>query len=225
MKASEIVYRYFILFLGIFCISFGVALFTKSGLGTSAISALPYTLSLVISQFSYGTWVAAFNIFLVVLQAALTIHEISVREIVQEVIFALAFGSIVDFSMFLLGAFNPEMYAVRLVGVLLSSAIIAFGAYLTLISRVGVMAGDGFTNALVKRTGKSFALMRVISDTTMAILALVLCLIFVQGELSVREGTVIAALLTGTIVGFYSKYFGAFERFILPTPKPEQAAK
>ncbi|ANE23164.1 hypothetical protein AAY81_08655 [Denitrobacterium detoxificans] len=225
MKASEIVYRYFILFLGIFCISFGVALFTKSGLGTSAISALPYTLSLVISQFSYGTWVAAFNIFLVVLQAALTIHEISVREIVQEVIFALAFGSVVDFSMFLLGAFNPEMYAVRLLGVLLSSAIIAFGAYLTLISRVGVMAGDGFTNALVKRTGKSFALMRVISDTTMAILALVLCLLLVQGELSVREGTVIAALLTGTIVGFYSKYFGAFERFILPKPKTEQAAK
>jgi uncharacterized membrane protein YczE len=117
------------------------------------------------------------------------------------------------------------MYAVRLVGVLLSSAIIAFGAYLTLISRVGVMAGDGFTNALVKRTGKSFALMRVISDTTMAILALVLCLIFVQGELTVREGTVIAALLTGTIVGFYSKYFGAFERFILPKPKTEQAAE
>ena len=225
MKASEIVYRYFILFLGIFCISFGVALFTKSGLGTSAISALPYTLSLIASQLSYGAWVAVFNIFLVVLQAILTIHEISVREIVQEVIFALTFGSVVDFSMFLLGAFNPEMYAVRLVGVLLSSAIIAFGAYLTLISRVGVMAGDGFTNALVKRTGKSFALMRVISDTTMAILALVLCLIFVQGELSVREGTVIAALLTGTIVGFYSKYFGAFERFILPKPKTEQAAE
>ena len=85
------------------------------------------------------------------------------REVVQQFIFALIFGSVVDLTMFLLFFLNPEAYWQRLVTVGASCFVMAFGVYLTLICRVGVMAGDGFARALAGKIGKSFATTRIIS--------------------------------------------------------------
>ena len=65
MNRMEVLRRYIVLFAGIFFIALGVSMFTKSGLGTSAISVIPLTLSLKFTVISYGAWVAFFNIFLV----------------------------------------------------------------------------------------------------------------------------------------------------------------
>ena len=68
MSLGQRAKRYVVMFAGIYCISLGVALLTKSNLGTSAISVIPYTLSIPLAQLSYGTWVALFNAALVVAQ-------------------------------------------------------------------------------------------------------------------------------------------------------------
>ena len=71
MSKTETVRRLVVMFLGFFCISMGVALLTKSDTGTSAISVIPYTVSLLLPQLSYGTYVGLFNALLVVLQIVL----------------------------------------------------------------------------------------------------------------------------------------------------------
>lgn len=68
MSLGQRIKRYIVMFAGIYGISLGVALLTKSNLGTSAISVIPYTLSVPLTQLSYGTWVALFNAALVVAQ-------------------------------------------------------------------------------------------------------------------------------------------------------------
>ena len=56
---------------GLILISFGVALTTKAGLGTSPISAIPYSLSLIIPGLSMGTWLILFSIALVLIEIIL----------------------------------------------------------------------------------------------------------------------------------------------------------
>ena len=157
MNRLETLRRYLVLFAGIFFIALGVSMFTKSGLGTSAISVIPLTLSLEFTQLSYGTWVALFNIFLVGLEWVMLRSAMPKREIVQQLFFALVFGSVVDLTMYLLWFLNPTAYWQRLAVVGASCFVMAFGVYLTLISRVGVMAGDGFARTLAGKIGKSFA--------------------------------------------------------------------
>ncbi len=216
MAGGEIFLRYVVCLFGIFCISFGVALFTKSSTGTSAISVIPYTLSLVLTQLSYGTWVALFNGLLTISQVIILRGKCDWFDIVQQFVFCAVFGSIVDLSMWLLTYFNPSVYWQCLLTMLISAPVLAMGAYLTLISHVGVMAGDGFARELSKATGKEFAFVRVISDSTMAVTAVILCLAFWGTLVTVREGTVYAALTTGAFVGLYSKHLKAFEYAILP---------
>ncbi|MGI6535708.1 MAG: DUF6198 family protein [Eggerthellaceae bacterium] len=226
MPWGERIKRYLICFLGIFCISFGVALFTKSGTGTSAISVIPYTLSLVLTQLTYGTWVALFNMALALAQAVMLRGKTDWFDIVQQLIFATVFGSIVDLSMWILTNYNPDVYWQCFLTMLVSVPILALGAYLTLISRVGVMAGDGFARTISQVTGKEFAVIRVISDSTMAVIAIIMCLAFWGQLITVREGTICAALFTGTVVGWYSKHLKGFEYALLPNNRAQdQAAK
>ena len=49
----DIVFRYFLFLLGIFTISLGIAFSTGSGLGTTPLASLPYTLSLVYDASEY----------------------------------------------------------------------------------------------------------------------------------------------------------------------------
>lgn len=225
MNRLETIRRYIVLFTGILFIALGVSMFTKSGLGTSAISVIPLTFSLQFTQLSYGTWVALFNILLLALEWAMLRAEMPIREVVQQLFFALVFGSVVDLTMFLLFFLNPDAYWQRLLVVLASCFVMAFGVYLTLICRVGVMAGDGFARALAGKIGLSFAKTRVISDTTMLLIAVALCMAWFGELLSVREGTVIVALCCGAIVGFYTKHFKALEYCLLPFNATVDAAQ
>lgn len=221
----ETVRRYLILFAGIFFIALGVSMFTKSNLGTSAISVIPLTLSMKFTLLSYGTWVALFNIALVGAQRVMLGSDMPMREIVQQLLFAMVFGSIIDFTMFLLTYFNPQAYWQCLLTVVVSCFVLAFGVYLTLISRVGVMAGDGFARAISTVSGKSFAFVRVCSDSIMVLIAVVLCLVWFGALLAVREGTVIAALVCGAIVGFYTKHLKRVEYALLPFNATVDAAQ
>lgn len=224
MGAGERIWRYVVMFAGIFFISVGVALLTKSDLGTSAISVIPYTASLVLPQLSYGTYVALFNGLLVVLEALLLRRDCDWFDIVQQMVLCLFFGSFVDLAMWLLSFYHPQVYALRFATLLVGVVALAFGAYLTLISRVGVMAGDGFTRALSKVSGREFGIMRVCSDSSMMIIAVVLNLALFGGLVSVREGTVVSALCTGFVVGFFNHHLGALERVLLPKNAEDDAA-
>ncbi|VEH02079.1 cytidylate kinase [Slackia heliotrinireducens] len=216
MGWAERIRRYAVLLFGIFAISFGVALITKSAIGNSAISAIPYTMSFLVPQLTYGMHVALFNALLVLLQIILLRRDCQVFDICQQVVFAAVFGSVVDFSMWLLTWYDPQSYPLCACTMLLGVVCLAFGAYLEVIGRVGMMAGDGLARALVKVTGKEFGTMRVAADSTMVLIAVVMNLLYFRSLVTVREGTIVAALLTGLVVTFFSRHLTAFEYAVLP---------
>ncbi len=115
MERKELVKRYCIFFLGLILNSFGVAFVTNANLGTSPIASIPYSLSMIITSLSLGTWVIIFNIGLIVVQTAIQRKEADKFQIFLEVIIAFFFGYGIDLSMLCLQAFNPTSYLFKLI--------------------------------------------------------------------------------------------------------------
>ena len=197
--------QYFFCAAGLILISFGVALTTKAGLGTSPISAIPYSLSLIIPGLSMGTWLILFSIALVLIEIILLKGKMPARSWISQLLISFPVGWLIDAAMWLLTPFNPEVYLVKVLTVILGCVIIALGAYLCVSASLLVLPGDGFVQVLAQVTGKSFGGVRVISDTTQILIAAVLCLIFLHALVGVREGTIIAAILVGSIVKIFAR--------------------
>lgn len=190
---------------GLILISFGVALTTKAGLGTSPISSIPYTLSLILPGLSMGTWLILFSIALVLIEIILLKGKMPAKSWISQLLISFPVGWLIDAAMWLLTPFNPEVYLVKVLTVILGCVIIALGAYLCVSASLLVLPGDGFVQVLAQVTGKSFGGVRVISDTTQILIAAVLCLIFLHALVGVREGTIIAAILVGSIVKIFAR--------------------
>ena len=190
---------------GLILISFGVALTTKAGLGTSPISSIPYTLSLILPGLSMGTWLILFSIVLVLIEIILLKGKMPAKSWISQLLISFPVGWLIDAAMWLLTPFNPELYLVKVLTVILGCVIIALGAYLCVSASLLVLPGDGFVQVLAQVTGKSFGGVRVISDTTQILIAAVLCLIFLHALVGVREGTIIAAILVGSIVKIFAR--------------------
>lgn len=190
---------------GLILISFGVALTTKAGLGTSPISSIPYTLSLILPGLSMGTWLILFSIALVLIEIILLKGKMPAKRWISQLLISFPVGWLIDAAMWLLTPFNLEVYLVKVLTVILGCVIIALGAYLCVSASLLVLPGDGFVQVLAQVTGKSFGGVRVISDTTQILIAAVLCLIFLHALVGVREGTIIAAILVGSIVKIFAR--------------------
>ena len=197
--------QYFFCAAGLILISFGVALTTKAGLGTSPISAIPYSLSLIIPGLSMGTWLILFSIALVLIEIILLKGKMPAKSWISQLLISFPVGWLIDAAMWLLTPFNLEVYLVKVLTVILGCVIIALGAYLCVSASLLVLPGDGFVQVLAQVTGKSFGGVRVISDTTQILIAAVLCLIFLHALVGVREGTIIAAILVGSIVKIFAR--------------------
>lgn len=208
--------RYCIFFFGLLFNAFGVGVVTKGALGTSPIASIPYSLSLILPHLSLGNWTILFSLLLIVIQIILLKKEMKKVEILLQVVISFVFGYFIDFSMLLLTNYVPSLYGIKLLSLLLGCCIIAFGAYLEVIADVVMLPGDAFVRAITAVTQKEYGTIRVISDMSMTILAGILCLVFLHKLLGVREGTILAALITGNLVKLFTKTLKPLTRRLLP---------
>lgn len=199
--------RYLLFLLGLTVTSFGIAFVTKMQLGTSPISAIPYSLSLIIPAVSMGSWTIVFSALLVLLQLIILKKKANIFELVLQLFISFPFGYLIDASMWLLKSFNPQIYAVKIICLLIGCAVVAFGVYVQVLADVVMLPGDAFVRAIAKVTNKEFGSVRVVSDIIMVSVAALLCVIFLHNLSGAREGTIIAALLTGNIVKLYKRLF------------------
>lgn len=216
MKQKSMLKRYIIFFFGLMLNSFGVALVTKGSLGTSPIAAIPYSLSLIIPRLSLGNWTILFSFGLILIQIILLRKNANKLEIFLQIIISFVFGYFIDFSMWCLGGFAPSAYLLKLVSLVSGCCVIAFGAYLEVIADVVMLPGDAFVRAIAKVANKEYGSIRVISDISMTVIAGILCLIFLHKLEGVREGTIIAALITGNIVKIFTKKLKRLTYLLLP---------
>ena len=207
--------RYAIFLTGLFICSFGVAFTTKAGLGTSPVSAIPYTLAIILPKLSFGNWLIIFGFFQILVQIILLRKKCVVSELVIQGILAFAFGYLTDFSMFLLSGLNPELYIMKIIFLLLGCFILDFGVYLELLGDVGMLSNDAFIKAIAFVTKKEYGNVKIVVDVAMVALSVLTGLICTHQIVGVREGSVIAAFIVGFIIKFYKKVFKMVEKRIL----------
>lgn len=225
MSYRELSKRYLLFFFGLIFNAFGVAFVTKAALGTSPIAAIPYSASLIWTVLTMGQWTALYNLLLVASQLVIAKKVNKVELLIQAVI-ACLFGHFIDVSMYILTAFHPDLYLLKIISLLIGCTIIAFGAYLEIVADVAMLPADAFVTAIARRLGKEYGIIRVCSDVTMSVVAAAICWIFLHSFAGVREGTIISALITGNIVKVMAAKLVRLTHFLVPdsrvSAKPDQ---
>lgn len=222
MSIQELVRRYLVFFCGLAVVSLGIAFVTKGSLGTSPISAIPYTLSLIVPALSLGNWTIVFSALLVVAQLAILRRQAKLPELGLQLVLSVAFGYTIDAAMWLLelAGVAPATYPMQVLCLLVGCAILAFGAYLQVIAGVVMLPGDAFVRAVSQVSGREFGAVRVMSDCCMTAVAAALCLAFLGRLSGVREGTVVAALLVGNLVRVITRALRPLTYAVLPENRP-----
>ena len=190
--------RYFYFFLGIIINSFGIAFITKSNLGTSQISSIPYIFSLEYTDFSFGLTTFIFNIIFILIEIALLRRDFEPIQFLQ-IVANIIFSFFIDVSMNLLSAFEPETLIVKLISLFIGCFILAIGISIEVAPNVIVVPGEGVVRALalviaLKKPQIKFGTVKIYFDITLIVIG-------------IGIGTIISALFVGKCINIVNKYF------------------
>ena len=205
MKRKELVKRYSLFIISLWFSALGVAITKCGSLGVSCISSVPNVLSLRFTALTIGGWTFVWNTLLVICQIGLLRKNFQKIQLLQ-IPLSFLFGWFTDLAMLLAVRIPVNSYPMQLFMVVLGVVILAFGITLGVIANVVLNAGEGIVKALADVSGKEFGFVKVRFDVVCVILSLVISLVTFGGKIiGVREGTLIAAFLNGTMVKWYSR--------------------
>ena len=94
--------KYILFLIGLFIASMGVAFSTKAGLGTSPVSSIPYSISLVSDLLSFGGWLNCLSVIQITVQVILLRKQCKPLEILIQTILAFVYGYLTNFSCYLI---------------------------------------------------------------------------------------------------------------------------
>ena len=205
MKSKELAKRYGLFIISLWFSALGVAITKCGSLGVSCISSVPNVLSLRFTALTIGGWTFLWNTLLVLCQIALLGKRFQKIQLLQ-IPLSFLFGWFTDVAMLLAVKIPVNSYAMQLVMVVAGVAVLAFGITLGVIANVVLNAGEGIVKALADVSGKEFGFVKMRFDAVCVILSLAISLVTFGGKIiGVREGTLIAAFLNGTMVKWYSR--------------------
>lgn len=210
---TELIKRYIFLLAGLFASGLGVSFITKTGLGTSPITSIPYTLSLGFTP-TVGMFTLVFNIFLIILQVILLRRNFQLQNLLQLPIIAL-FSFFIDLTMSLLGFMQPETYAMKVVSLIVGCLILGFGVFMEMVANVAMLPGEATVRAVSDVFSTDFGKTKIAFDSSMTVIAAILSFIMFRHLDGVREGTIVAAILVGFIARLFKKYIGGIEKIFI----------
>ena len=198
MSSAGLAKRCLVLLLGLFFMGLGISLVTRSTLGTSPISSVPYVLSLALPV-TFGEFTFAITLLFFIAEVAI-IGRTFPRLQYFQIIVALFLGTFVDAGMFLSAGVNPGIYPEQIAVVLLGSVVLALGIFLQVTANVILNPGEGLVRVIAEKTHKRFGIVKVMFDSTLVLSAAVISLVAFGSIRGLREGTVISAILVGYII-------------------------
>lgn len=194
-------------FIGLFVMTIGIALSVKSNLGVSPVSSIPYTMTCVWG-IEMGKATILFHIILVLIQILLLLKKFKPVQLLQVVI-GVVFGYFTTFCNYMVSFLpTPENLGIRIIMVLASTVFVAFGIFLYLPADLIPLAGEGCMQAVSSVTHIEFSKVKIGFDCTMVLVSAITCLTVLHNLGSVGAGTIIAAILVGTLVGIINRAFG-----------------
>ncbi len=208
MSAKEYGKRFIYFFIGLFIIALGIALSTKSNLGVSTISSVPYVLSQIFTQLTLGQFTIIVQLIFLFIQFLILRKNFRLFDLLQ-IVSTVIFGYFVDFWVAVIRNIDPPNYAVQWVLCVISMFTITFGLNIEVRASVTMVASDGLLDTIAKVYYIEFSKVKIAFDCIQVAIAVSISLIFTHSIIGVREGTLAAAIFIGLIVKLYDRYLGS----------------
>ncbi|GAF63361.1 hypothetical protein BTS2_0252 [Bacillus sp. TS-2] len=205
MNSLPVFQRYLIFILGLFFMGLGIALVTKSSLGTTAISSVPYVWSYAV-PISFGTLILIVCVIFLLLQVLIVGKEFPKVQYLQLLVGPI-FGFFIDFGMFLFSFITIDIYVFQLGAVIFGSFILALGIYLQVGADVIMNPGEGIVKVLAMKWNIQFGNMKIMFDWSLVVIAVLSSLMLLGEVVGIREGTVLSAFLVGYFIKKLRYYF------------------
>ena len=180
---KEIFKRYLVFVIGLYFLAAGIVLIIRSALGTTPISSINYVFWLIRKNRTRQ----------------------DIIEILLQLPFSFIFSAFIDFNMMLTSELHPANYGMSIALLLTGCMVQSIGVVLELKPKVAMMSAEAFVKYASRHYNKEFGKFKVYFDITLVTLAVILSLLLTQGIQGVREGSLIAACITGYIVSFLNQ--------------------
>lgn len=207
MGMKDVCKRYLVFIIGLYFLAAGIVLIIRSALGTTPISSVNYVLSLN-SPLSLGTCTFLINMVLILGQFWLIRKNRTRQDIIEILLqlpFSFIFSAFIDFNMTITNNLHPESYGMSIALLLTGCMVQSIGVVLELKPKVAMMSAEAFVKYASRRYNKEFGKFKVYFDVTLVTFAVLLSLLLSQCIEGVREGSLIAACITGYIVSFLNQ--------------------
>lgn len=207
---ADLLGRYALFILGLFIAAMGVALSTKAKLGTSPVSSVPYSVSLMSGLLSFGGWLNVWSVLQISIQVLLLRKKCNMIDIAIQTVLAFVYGYLTNFACFLIQGMNVEGYFFQFLCMLAGCFVTGFGIWIQLKGNVAMLPGEAMNRAISTVSGKKYEDIKIFFDIVYILISAVLGICFLGGLKGVREGSIIAAVLIGNIIRGYNAIWNKF---------------
>lgn len=229
-----------LLLASLYVMTFGVSLFIRSCLGSSAISVTPLVWSTAglagisvgsfhVPALTVGGYTIIMNFIFVILQILILRRRYKPIQLFQLVIGAL-FSVFLDVNMAitapLMAGPGPAGMAWGLFLVAVAGVVMGVGVACEVRCRSVMMPGEGIQVAIAQVSGREFSKVKIVVDTTLVALGLASCLVFYgtwRWDI-VGLGTIISMVYIGIMVRVFSPHLGWFDRLLAFPEAPVEVA-
>ena len=183
--------------VGLFIMSVGVAFSIVSMLGTTPISSISYSLTLI-TNINIGITTFLFNAALIFIQIIILRSRFRKKRLLQ-FINCVLFGYFTDLALYIVSFVpfdNIILYSVLFL--IISIFLIAFGIFIYMPANIAPLPGEGCVEAVAIVTNWRFSTIKIAFDATMVVISLILCGLFYTNVFgAINIGTVISAFMVG----------------------------
>ena len=189
--------------LGILLVYGSVAFAIKAGIGVLPVDAAITSIAMLIGM-KVGTFSMLFHGSFFLGQIAIEKKNFRRTEFLQILYITLG-GSVLNFFLYtVLRNVTFSFYPLRLIVCVLSFVVSAFGCTLVLETHLMRTPMEGCIQLLAERMGTTMGKLRQKIDIVLVLVSVAITLIF-GVEWTLREGTIIAALIFGPMMDFWKK--------------------
>lgn len=223
-KVVSFLWQHILLVVSIFIMTLGVALCVRSDIGSSVISTNPFVMTLAgeagkAPAYTIGEYTYIMNFILVGLQILILRRRFHLIQLCQLII-GFVFGFFLDVNMWLTSAINCDGVISEVCIQLLGCCVLAVGISFEIRCGSVTMPGEGITVAVCKASGMPFAKSKIIVDTSLVVIAVLLGYLFFgtwQWHV-VGIGTLIAMFFVGAAVKVIDPHMEWFSHLLYNRP-------
>ena len=186
------------LLLSLTVITFGVAFSIRGNLGVSPISSIPTVLS-QFTPLTVGNGSILVNGSLILLQIAVLGKQFKLHQLLQIPVIVV-FGYIQDFAIWATRAVGYTNYLQQWLLCLIGVVLLGIGVAGELAVAVIAMPAEALNLAICSKYPVKQGNVKIAIDSSLVAIAAVTSLVFMHRLVGIREGTVAAAVLVGTVV-------------------------